>query len=201
MPITVTEDAGRRKIEVLIQRVSNASLLELCESLATSLVEELHTVPWGGDIKRGLTQRTSPKKTSTGGWVIGIGSSSILHRDPAPQGTISAFLEWYRKLAVSRREQGAALAREAKASRPRAIQAAKKKFRRATFEQVRIERARAAGGITRKMAQRDEELIEIFYTAEERLEGLMTAKAYKRYQLRYERFLEAEERRRKRRHG
>lgn len=200
MPITVTENAGLRKIEVLIQKVSDASLLELCESLASSLVEELHTVPWGGNIKRGLTYRSSPRKTS-GGWAIGIGSLNILHREPAPQGTISAFLKWYRERAEEMRRRTVSQAREAKTRRAEEVRAAMRAYRRTTFEQLRIQEARATGTLTREMGRREEDLFEQFLAAETKLERLMTRAEYERYTRRYDRLLEAERRRRERKYG
>jgi hypothetical protein len=185
MPITVTENAGLRKIEVLIQKVSDRSMLELCESLANALVEELHTVPWGGNIKRGLTHRSSPRKTSTGGWAIGIGSLNILHRQPAPQGTISAFLEWYRGRMEEKRERAAAQARGAKPSKAEKVRAAMRAYRRTTFETIRIQQAREAGRLTREMVRKEEILYEEFVAAEKKLDRLMTAEEYKAYQRRY----------------
>lgn len=182
MPITVTEHGGLRRIGVLAQKVSDRSMLELCESLATALVEELQTVPWGGNIKRGLTHMATPRKTSTGGWVIGVGSLNILHRQPAPQGTISAFLKWYRGRAEEQRRRTMAQAREAKTQKAREIKAAKKAYRRATFETIRIQQARESGGLTREMARREESLYEQFVASERRLERLMTEKEYESFQ-------------------
>ena len=204
MPISVVENKGLRRIEALVQKVSDASLLELCEKLAGELVQDLSTVPWGGNIKRGLTYMTEPRRTPTGGWMIGVGSLDILHRDKAPPGTISAFLEWYRGQIEEKqkaRAKEAAAARGVKAKEKAEIRGAMRVYRRATFEQVRIQRARDAGTLTKEMIRREEALYEQFMEAERKLETTMSATAYERYTARYDRFLEAERKRRKRKYG
>lgn len=204
MPIAIVENKGLRRIEVLVQKVSDASLLELCEKLAAELVQDLSTVPWGGNIKRGLTYMTGPKKTPTGGWMIGVGSLDILHRDKAPPGTISAFLEWYRGQIEEREKQRAkeaAAARAVKAKKKAEVREAMRVYRRAVFEDVRINRARDAGTLTKEMIRREEALHEQFIEAERKLDKLMSVEGYKRYTLRYDKFLEAERKRRERRYG
>jgi hypothetical protein len=204
MPITVVENKGLRRIEVLVQKVGDASLLELCEKLAAELVQDLSTVPWGGNIKRGLTYMAAPRKTPTGGWMIGVGSLDILHRDKAPPGTISAFLEWYRaRLAEQKKQRAkeAAAARDVRAKKKTEVRDVMRVYRRAVFDDIRINRARDAGTLTKDMIRREEALYKEFMEAERKLETIMSAAAYERYTARYDRFLEAERKRRKRRYG
>ena len=204
MPITITENKGLRRIKVLVQKVSNASMLELCEKLAGELVQDLSTVPWGGNIRRGLTYMSEPRRTPTGGWMIGVGSLDILHREKAPSGTISAFLEWYRGQLEERKKQrakAAAAARGVRAKKKAEVREVMRAYRRATFEQIRIQRARDAGKLTKEMIRREEALYEQFLETERKLETIMSAAEYERFTARYDRFLEAERRRRKRRYG
>lgn len=96
MPVTISGDATKR-IEALAAGLSDERLRDLTIQLRDSLVGTLRNTKWGaGNIGRGLTQYTEPVRTATGGWMVGVGSLEILHREPAPPHTIKDFLEWYR---------------------------------------------------------------------------------------------------------
>lgn len=207
MPIRVIENDGLRRIETLVQRVSDPSLGKLCETLADELVQELSTVPWGGNIKRGLTYRTELRKTPRG-FSIGVGSLEILHREKAPEGTITAFLAWYRERSEERQAQAQKSRRakhEAAGQVARAEMSYRKQYRKAYFEQVRITRARDEGHLTKEMILREEGLAAQLREAEHALDpefgGSMSIAAYDRLQMRYEGVFEAEYRRHKRRKG
>ena len=204
MPITITENRGLRRIEALVQKVGDASMLELCEKLAAELVQDLSTVPWGGNIKRGLTYMTAPKRTSTGGWMIGVGSLDILHREKAPLGTISAFLEWYRGQVEERkkaRAKEAAAAKGIKAKKAAETRRYQEIYRRATFEQMEIEQARMAGTLTREMILKEETLYREYSEAERKLSKLMTAVGYERFTSSFDKLIEAEQKKWERERG
>jgi glutamate-1-semialdehyde aminotransferase len=113
-------------------------------------------------------------------------------------------LQWYRaKLAEQKKQRAkaAAATRGVRAKKRAEVREAMRVYRRATFEQVRIQRAREAGTLTKDMIRREEALYEQFIEAERKLETIMSAAEYERFTLRYDRFLEAERRRRKRRYG
>ena len=96
MPVTISGDAYKR-IEAIAAGLSDERLYELTIQLRDSLVGTLRNTKWGaGNIGQGLTQYTEPVRTATGGWMCGVGSLDILHREPAPPYTIKDFLEWYR---------------------------------------------------------------------------------------------------------
>jgi hypothetical protein len=109
MPVTISGDAHKR-IEALAAGLSDERLRDLTIQLRDSLVGVLRNTEWGtGDIGRGLTQYTEPVRTATGGWMVGVGSLEILHREPAPPHTIKDFLEWYRSTyRPARKERRAA---------------------------------------------------------------------------------------------
>jgi hypothetical protein len=98
MPVTVSGDATKR-IEALVSNLSDDRMRELTVQLRDSLVRRLWNVQWSGKtsilIGRGLTAYTEPVRTPTGGWMCGVGSLDILHREDAPPKTISQFLYWY----------------------------------------------------------------------------------------------------------
>lgn len=205
VPIRVIENDGLRRIEVLVQRVSDPALGELCENLADELVRDLSTVPWGGNIKRGLTYRTELRKTPRG-FSVGVGSLEILHREKAPEGTIAAFLKWYTARTEERRAQEAksrAARREAAGQVARTEMSYRKQYRKSYFEQMRITRARDEGHLTKEMILREEGLAAQLREAEHALDpefgGSMSVAAYDRLQMRYEGIFEAEYRRHKRR--
>jgi len=99
MPVTISGDAYYQ-IEALAAKLSDDNMRALTVELRDSLVAKLGQVMWGGkvsvNIGRGLTQYTEPVRTPTGGWMVGVGSLDILHREDAPPYTIKDFLEWYR---------------------------------------------------------------------------------------------------------
>lgn len=124
MPVTITGDATKR-IEALVYNLSDDKMRDLCVELRDSLVRKLWDVQWKGGpsvyIGRGLTAHTEPVRTPAGGWMCGVGSLDILHRDDAPPRTITQFLYWYQtqhmpeekakrvaeKVKVARREAAA----------------------------------------------------------------------------------------------
>lgn len=124
MPVTISGDATKR-IEALVYNLSDERMRELCVELRDSLVRRLWNVQWKGGpsvyIGRGLTAYTEPVRTPTGGWMCGVGSLDILHREDAPPRTITEFLYWYQtqympeekakrvaeKVKVARREAAA----------------------------------------------------------------------------------------------
>jgi hypothetical protein len=98
MPVTITGDVPKR-IEALVHNLSDENMRELTVQLRDSLVRRLWNVQWKGGpsvlIGRGLTAHSEPVRTPTGGWMCGVGSLEILHRDDAPPKTITEFLYWY----------------------------------------------------------------------------------------------------------
>ena len=95
MPVTISGDAYKR-IEAIAAGLSDERLRDLTIQLRDSLVGTLRSTKWGaGNIGRGLTQYTEPVRTAIGGWMCGVGSLDILHREPAPPHTIKDFLKWY----------------------------------------------------------------------------------------------------------
>lgn len=126
MPVTITGDATKR-IEALVYNLSDNRMRDLTVQLRDSLVRKLAGVQWSGGtsvyIMRGLTAHTEPVRTPTGGWMCGVGSLDILHREDAPPRTIADFLEWYRQQMeekrVERREVRERKAAEARTARIR----------------------------------------------------------------------------------
>lgn len=107
------------RFKSLVVKVSDDGQKELLYKLAEALTGELIKVPVGatGNMRRGVTLTTLPYKIA-GGWAIGVGDLSILGdpSEPAPRGTISAFLKWYRK--TFKEEERARRAKE-RARKPR----------------------------------------------------------------------------------
>lgn len=146
MPVTISGDATKR-IEVLVTNLSDDRIRDLTVQLRDSLVRRLWNVQWRGGpsilIGRGLTAYTEPVRTPTGGWMCGVGSLDILHREDAPPHTIADFLEWYRSQYVPAEKERRAAEKATKAQKPEPSPAAKaaqrlKNINVALFGQYRI---------------------------------------------------------------
>lgn len=111
------------RIRSLSVQVSPDGQKELLYRLAEALTGELIKIPVGptGNMRRGITLTTLPYKIP-GGWAIGVGDLSILGdpSEPAPSGTISAFLKWYRGTYKAEEKQARKARARARARKPRA---------------------------------------------------------------------------------
>lgn len=123
MPAKITGNATARLKRLQVQ-VSNVGLYELALELGQAMLEELMAVPWEGNIKRGLMVMRPPRQTTTGGWIVGLGSLDILGRpgEKAPPHTIHDFLQWYRNVFMKREE----MARERAGVERAKVEAARK---------------------------------------------------------------------------
>ena len=129
MPVTISGDA-RKRIEAIAAGLSDERLYELTIQLRDSLVGTLRNTKWGaGNIGQGLTQYTEPVRTATGGWMVGVGSLEILHREPAPPHTIKDFLEWYRGTYRPAEKERRAAKKAIRAKKPELSPAAKEAAR------------------------------------------------------------------------
>ena len=121
MPVTISGDATKR-IKALVYNLSDDRMRELTVQLRDSLVGRLAGVQWSGkvseNISRGLTQYTEPVRTPTGGWMCGVGSLEILHREDAPPRTITDFLEWYRGQYMPAEKERRAAEKAIRAKKP-----------------------------------------------------------------------------------
>ena len=132
MPVTISGDATKQ-IEALIYNLSDDRMRDLTVQLRDSLVRKLAGVQWGGKasihIMRGLTAYTEPVRTPTGGWVCGVSSLDILHRDDAPPKTIANFLEWYRSQYMPAEKERRAEKKAIRAKKPEISPAAREAAR------------------------------------------------------------------------
>jgi len=108
MPAKFRMSKAAERFRSLSARVSPDGQKELLYKLAEALTGELIRIPVGptGNMRRGITLTTLPYKIP-GGWAIGVGDLSILGdpSEPAPSGTISAFLKWYRETYKTEEKQ------------------------------------------------------------------------------------------------
>lgn len=161
MPVTISGDAYKR-IEALAAGLSDERLRDLTIQLRDSLVGVLRNTEWGaGNIGRGLTQYAEPVRTATGGWMVGVGSLEILHREPAPPHTIKDFLEWYRGTyrpaeEAERAERRAEVGRKAAEARLEKIWADKVRSYEQSYLDLEKQRAklnRSLGAIRKRITE------------------------------------------------
>ncbi len=129
MPAKFRMSKAAERFRSLSARVNPDGQKELLYKLAEALTGELIRIPVGptGNMRRGITLTTLPYKIP-GGWAIGVGDLSILGdpSEPAPSGTISAFLKWYRE--TYKTEERRARKAKARVRKPRAREKPKERI-------------------------------------------------------------------------